>query len=593
MKKLLLLILLSVFLANPLWATTYYVTKGGSGSTCSVGSPCLTIATGLSKLAAGDTLDIAVGTYAENISSPVSGTDDSHRTTIQGHPGDTVIVNAIDIYSRNFITIKNLTSQNNVCHIGRSAVGNAASTYITFDTVIQHGWVGGGGGGGGIMPGFRQESVDGTNLVLIHCTTYSDGSTTLDHGVYVSGRGVVIDDLNSYGNRGHGVQIYSNTAGATNGTIVRNSRLHDNGSFGLGMYSGNNIVGYNNLIYGNGILTSGSGGARIQSGSGALFYNNTLYNNTGYGLRLESSAVSPTAKNNISFSNSGAEISNASASLTYSNNLCDAATAPCTLAGNPLFGNPGANNFALQPGSPAINAGASLGSPYNVDFLGVTRADGTTTGDAYDIGAYEYQSPPASISIVTPNGGETWESGSNQTISWSTVGNTETIDVFLSRIGDFSDGETLFAGITDDGSEPWTVSGAQSSTAKVRVRLHTTTWIYSTSANPFTITSGVPKTITVTAPPLGLHVFPTGSLQITWDYTGLSGNAKIELSRDDQVTWETVIASIPISQLAYSYTVPAGAAYSACVVKVSSLQDPSIFGISSAVRIGGKYLLIR
>ena len=51
---------------------------------------------------------------------------------------------------------------------------------------------------------------------------------------------------------------------------------------------------------------------------------------------------------------------------------------------------------SLQLGSPAIDAGATLGAPYNVDILGTTRSQGTGS----DIGAYEYFA--GSIVDLTP-----------------------------------------------------------------------------------------------------------------------------------------------------------------------------------------------
>ncbi|MBI5555038.1 MAG: fibronectin type III domain-containing protein, partial [Elusimicrobia bacterium] len=57
---------------------------------------------------------------------------------------------------------------------------------------------------------------------------------------------------------------------------------------------------------------------------------------------------------------------------------------PLLLNANGNFSQP--DDFKLMPGSPAINAGTNLGSPYNLDFEGNTRGqDG-----AWDIGAYEH-----------------------------------------------------------------------------------------------------------------------------------------------------------------------------------------------------------
>ena len=57
------------------------------------------------------------------------------------------------------------------------------------------------------------------------------------------------------------------------------------------------------------------------------------------------------------------------------------------IQGDPLFISTSADNFQLTPTSPCIHTGAGLGSPYNIDLLGMSRP----VGAVWDIGAYEYQ----------------------------------------------------------------------------------------------------------------------------------------------------------------------------------------------------------
>ena len=101
-----LLLLISLFIWTPSWATTYYVAKAGDGGSDSnscaqaqnLASPKLTIAAGTGCLsAAGDTLYIRAGTYAEILSSQnmpgggVSGTS-TNRITFANYDGENVIV---------------------------------------------------------------------------------------------------------------------------------------------------------------------------------------------------------------------------------------------------------------------------------------------------------------------------------------------------------------------------------------------------------------------------------------------------------------------------------------------------------------------
>ena len=69
---LLLFFLVFCFIRSIVAAAEYHVAKTGSGSTCSQARPCRTIASGLNKISAGDTLTIHAGTYDEYITYDLS-----------------------------------------------------------------------------------------------------------------------------------------------------------------------------------------------------------------------------------------------------------------------------------------------------------------------------------------------------------------------------------------------------------------------------------------------------------------------------------------------------------------------------------------
>lgn len=602
--KRLCLFLIWLAIASQALATTRYVRTTGSNTyTCAqstnVDTAKQTIAAGLACMAAGDTLIIKAGTYNEGIAQGAipSGINDGQRTTIQAATGEYVQLTGLNsnsdgltLYDRSYITIDGLWFTGRI-HFGSTATnGLPGLHYFTWKN-------------GGVTdtsargyPDYAQANISFLGItgsphthLLFQNIESSDSGPTTGAGFYANGMAdSIVEGCNFHDNAKMGVQQYNaGSVKIANNNIYRNNQFHDNGSFGITVGWGDNTLVYNNLIYGNGGGTAGTGGIWVQYGSptGSKFYNNTVYGNTGYGIRLEAASNTTTLQNNISYNNTGAEISNAGSGTIASNNLCDSAISGLCAGGNPLFVS--TSNFHLQTGSPAIGAAATIGT-FSTDYDGVSRPQGS----AWDIGAYEYTSP-AGITLLGPVGGENWQVGSSQTFTWSTVSTSENVDILLSRNGTFSDTETLFNNLSDDGSEAWTVAGATTSTAKARARLHTTTSTYSTSPATFNISASVTGTITVSAPVSGLHVFPTGSLGITWTYTGVSGNCQIQLSRDGGVTWQTVSASVPLSQMAYDYTVPVGAAYSSCVVKVTSLQDTAVSGTSSTFRIGGTYLLIK
>ncbi len=72
------------------------------------------------------------------------------------------------------------------------------------------------------------------------------------------------------------------------------------------------------------------------------------------------------------------------------------------------------------------------------------------------------------IAVVSPNGGEFWQVGTSQTITWTSSGTSGNIKIELSRNGG-STWETLFPSTLDDNSESWLVTGPASSNCKVKI----------------------------------------------------------------------------------------------------------------------------
>src|SRR5262245_38405406 len=79
-------------------SNSFYVsTNGNDSNSGDTNAPFRTIRFGLSHLNAGDTLIIRGGTYAEPIPyfTIPSGIDASRHTTVQGAPGEKVILNGL------------------------------------------------------------------------------------------------------------------------------------------------------------------------------------------------------------------------------------------------------------------------------------------------------------------------------------------------------------------------------------------------------------------------------------------------------------------------------------------------------------------
>lgn len=92
------------------------------------------------------------------------------------------------------------------------------------------------------------------------------------------------------------------------------------------------------------------------------------------------------------------------------------------IQGDPKFVNPTSSDYHLQSRSPAIDAGIRVSIPI-VDLDGQPRgikgkAASGAADPCYDLGVYEYQPKPATICVISPDGGERYFAGEAMPIAW-------------------------------------------------------------------------------------------------------------------------------------------------------------------------------
>jgi hypothetical protein len=361
------LTLIFVILTNLAFATNYYVSTSGSDSNAgtSAGAAWATINHANSVVVPGDVVNVAAGSYHQNISTTTSGTLGSPITYISTLQFGAQITGTTDPTWSNtggYVIIKNFDITSSVPTVNAGVETTGTYSQIVSNRVhdIQDSDR---AGGGAIWVGAAHVTVD-SNII------YNVGiglTTALTHGVYVSGTTytLVENNLIIAVQGGYGIQEYDNGAGYM--TAVNNTIVASHGGIVLGSGNPDNPSDYNfisnNIIYSN---TSNGGGYGIleccasgEVGPHQTYTNNLLYANTPSNLSLAYSGDSPVNE----------------------------------VMASPLFVNYTGNqagDYQLQAGSPAINAGTSINAP-NHDILGVLRPQGS----AYDIGAYEFGSPQA------------------------------------------------------------------------------------------------------------------------------------------------------------------------------------------------------
>ncbi len=185
----------------------------------------------------------------------------------------------------------------------------------------------------------------------------------------------------------------------------------------------------------------------------------------------------------------------------------------------------------------------------------------------------------AMITVVTPNGGENWPVGKSQNILWTFAGFTGKVNIELSRngpSGTFVQPAELF-NVPNNGLIAWTVTGPGSTNCYFKITSVSTPSISDLSNSAFTISS-----ITVQAPNGG-ETWALGTTpSIRWSSVGVTGDVKIELSRNGSLEpFETILGTTPNDGVE-PWTVT-GAISNNCLMRISSVTTPAITDISDAV----------
>ena len=129
-----------------------------------------------------------------------------------------------------------------------------------------------------------------------------------------------------------------------------------------------------------------------------------------------------------------------------------------------------------------ISATQAPGTDYKIKITSTTNAAYTDTSDN------TFTIPTPNITIITPNGGETWRRGTTQTIKWNSSGSPGAyVKIELLKAGVLN--RVIIASTLNDGSNPWLIPPTQAPGTDYMVRITSTTNVaYNhTSDSSFTI----------------------------------------------------------------------------------------------------------
>ncbi|MEJ2195723.1 MAG: Ser-Thr-rich GPI-anchored membrane family protein, partial [Ignavibacteriaceae bacterium] len=178
------------------------------------------------------------------------------------------------------------------------------------------------------------------------------------------------------------------------------------------------------------------------------------------------------------------------------------------------------------------------------------------------------------VTVTSPNGGENWQVGSTQIITWmdNLTGNVE-IQLFKNGIFHSS----ITGSTPSDGEYTWNIPGSltQASDYSIRISSLDDGNISDFSDANFTLSNELIVTV-----PNGGESWQRGtSHTIRWT-DNIPGNVKIDLYRDVN-TFETQIASTTQSSGSYNWVIPAGTTPGSNYrIRITSVDNTSIFDIS-------------
>jgi len=324
-----------------------------------------------------------------------------YRLTLTGAGEDNALTGDLDVTGELTITGAGANSTF-IDGVAADRVFDVKGASLTLSGVtIQNGFASGDGGGVYL-------SSNSGSALTIHDAALTGNTATGKGGAIYSDRALSLDRVTIDGNgaaEGGGVYLGndgSSIATLANVTISNNTATGNGG----GIHSNKTLTVTSSTISGN--AASDKGGGLYSNGDSPAITNSTIAYNSGSGgaggIHFEGSSRA-TLKNTILAFNTGGNANGAQNSL--GNNIESANTAGLSGPGDqintdPLLGllqyNGGpTKTHALLPGSPAIDAGTSVGAPAT-DQRGATRV-GTPDIGAYEFGASVNQLPTGAPTI--------------------------------------------------------------------------------------------------------------------------------------------------------------------------------------------------
>lgn len=189
------------------------------------------------------------------------------------------------------------------------------------------------------------------------------------------------------------------------------------------------------------------------------------------------------------------------------------------------------------------------------------------------------------ITVLSPNGGENWEMGDTQTITWSSQGVVGNIKCTLCKGENYTEVLTIISSlpITNEiiyWNMPTTLQAGEDYRIKISSLSNPNVVDYSDQY--FNIPPLPAPTLTLNSPNGGESWYLGSSHVLSWSSLNLTGNIKVELYRGEesnpvQVITSSVAANVGAINWTIPLTLSAGENYR---IKLCSLSNPAVWDVS-------------
>lgn len=190
------------------------------------------------------------------------------------------------------------------------------------------------------------------------------------------------------------------------------------------------------------------------------------------------------------------------------------------------------------------------------------------------------------IVVTSPNGGENWEVGTSQTITWATSLGSARHNIYYSVDGGSS---WTYIYYTYSNSYNWTIPEDVSDDCLIKIESYDNSCILDESDAFFSIIPPTPV-IEVTNPVSGTF-YVGNTYNITWDTEYLESEfVSIEFSSDNGTTWEDIV-SLTEDDGIYSWEAP-NTLSTECAIRISEYGNPAVNDIGTNFTITNPYITI-